>query len=138
MALKLAVIGFWRTDAVYLEQRSNRSTVPVQLYTYNMYIQMQLPVPVYSCSKNPEFPRFMTKQACTRAVHGRHGGRRGEHSRPGLQFAEFGHERTIVSQRWQRPLCDFMVQLDGPTEQSRLVEVRVLTSTGLVLVVRGV
>jgi hypothetical protein len=43
-----------------------------------------------------------------------------------------------VSQRWQRPLCDFMVQLDGPTGQSRLVEVRVLASTGLVLVVRGV
>jgi hypothetical protein len=24
----------------------------------------------------------------------------------------------VVSQRWQRPLCDFMVQLDGPTGQS--------------------
>ena len=44
----------------------------------------------------------------------------------------------FVSQRWQRPLCDFMVQLDGPTGQSRLVEVRVLAGTGPVLVVRGV
>ena len=44
----------------------------------------------------------------------------------------------LVSQRWQRPLCDFMVQLDGPIGQSRLVEVRVLASTGPVLVVRGV
>jgi hypothetical protein len=43
----------------------------------------------------------------------------------------------FMSQRWQRPLCDFMVQLDGPTGQSRLVEVRVLASTGPVLVVRG-
>eukprot|EP01043_Picozoa_sp_COSAG02_P035258 COSAG02_NODE_2513_length_8624_cov_15.389443_2_plen_195_part_00 len=57
-----------------------------------------------------------------------------------LQVLFFAARKTLhcVSQRWQRPLCDSMVQLDGPTEQSRLVEVRVLASTGLVLVVRGV
>ena len=58
--------------------------------------------------------------------------------RPDYAYLKRLRQLGDVSQRWQRPLCDFMVQLDGPTEQSRLVEVRVLASTGLVLVVRGV